>query len=67
MIAIIGTSDRPCWLAEAYKIFLFLLLCSCRLSVWQVGRCVAAPLVIMMPINNHVVLLFENNKINCFK
>ena len=26
MIAIIGTSDRPCWLAEAYKIRLLLLL-----------------------------------------
>ena len=24
MIAIIGTSDRPCWLAEACKIFLLL-------------------------------------------
>ena len=26
MIAIIGTSDRPCWLAEACKILLLLLL-----------------------------------------
>ena len=26
MIAIIGTSDRPCWLAEACKILLILLL-----------------------------------------
>ena len=26
MIAIIGTSDQPCWLAEACKIFLLLLL-----------------------------------------
>ena len=25
MIAIIGTSDRPCWLAEACKILLLLL------------------------------------------
>ena len=26
MIAIIGTSDRPCWLAEACKIILLLLI-----------------------------------------
>ena len=26
MIAMIGTSDRPCWLAEACKIHLLLLL-----------------------------------------
>ena len=26
MIAIIGTSDRPCWLAEACKILLLLIL-----------------------------------------
>ena len=34
MIAIIGTSDRPCWLAEACKILLLLLLhASCLTSL----------------------------------
>ena len=32
MIAIIGTSDRPCWLAEACKILLLLLLLQAELS-----------------------------------
>ena len=31
MIAIIGTSDQPCWLAEACKIFLLLSF----LGVWR--------------------------------
>ena len=31
MIAIIGTSDRPCWLAEACKILLLL--------IFVMGRC----------------------------
>ena len=37
MIAIIGTSDRPCWLAEACKILLLLLLLLhvIGLVVWQ--------------------------------
>ena len=33
MIAIIDTSDRPCWLAEACKILLLLLLHDTRLAM----------------------------------
>ena len=38
MIAIIGTSDRPCWLAEACKILL-LLLNDFDLCERKTGRC----------------------------
>ena len=41
MIAIIGTSDQPCWLAEACKILLLLLLltiASADISVTMVNQ-----------------------------
>ena len=41
MIAIIGTSDRPCWLAEACKILLLLLLLLASLTAPAFG--VSAP------------------------
>ncbi len=34
MIAMIGTSDRLCWLAETCKILLLLLLLLVLLSLW---------------------------------
>ena len=36
MIAMIGTSDRPCWLAEACKILLLLLLLQALFNLPQV-------------------------------
>ena len=35
MIAIIGTSDRPCWLAEACKILLLLQYASETSNMWS--------------------------------
>ncbi len=67
MIAMIGTSDRLCWLAETCKILLLLLLshssclqnCDC-FSTAEALKALRAPFVLVLMLKSEVPLDFAN-------
>ena len=58
MIAIIGTSDQPCWLAESCKILLLLLLVTMCVSLFGLTYNPICPVQLYHEILlNHVISL----------
>ena len=66
MIAIIGTSDRPCWLAEACKILLLLLLLSLLLRLILAGKGTAKKVATMQSLEwHHATTGCKNKWLQC--